>query len=147
MRILAIDPGSKRIGVAISDPTGTIANPVAVLPHVSRPLDAALVAELATRNEVGLIVVGQSFDDDGKPSFEGRSSGRFAEALKLQTGIPVVMWEEAFTTQDARSARIQMGTRRRDRGGHLDDLAAAVLLQSYLDANPQIQPSAYRNRK
>ena len=137
MRILAIDPGSKRIGLAISDPTGTIANPLTVLSHVSRPVDAAAVAELATSHAAGLIVVGQSFDDDGNPSFEGRRSARFAEALKTQTGIPVVLWEESFTTQDARSARIRMGVSRKKRSGHLDDLAATVLLQSYLDAKPQ----------
>jgi putative Holliday junction resolvase len=137
MRILGIDPGSKRIGLAIGDPTGTIANPLTVVLHVSRLVDAAAVAELATSHEVGLIVVGQSFDDDGNPSFEGRRSRRFAEALKTQTGIPVVLWEESFTTQDARSARIQMGVSRKKRSGHLDDLAATLLLQSYLDANPQ----------
>jgi len=137
MRILAIDPGSKRIGLAISDPTGTIANPLTVLSHVSRTVDAAVVAELAISHEAGLIVIGRSFDDDGNPSFEGRRSMRFAEALKTQTGIPVMLWEESFTTQDARSARIQMGVSRKQRSGHLDDLAATLILQSYLDANPQ----------
>jgi putative Holliday junction resolvase len=137
MRILAIDPGSKHIGLAISDPTGTIANPLTVLSHVSRLVDAAAVAELANSHEAGLIVVGQSFDDDGNPSFEGRRSMRFAEALKTQTNIPVLLWEESFTTQDARFARIQMGVSRKKRSGHLDDLAATVLLQSYLDARSQ----------
>ena len=134
MRILAVDPGSKRIGLAISDPTGTIANPLTVLLHVARLVDAAAVAELAAAREAGLIIIGQSFDDDGNPSFEGRRSLRFAEALKTQTGIPVELWEESFTTQDARAARIQMGASRKKRSGHLDDLAATVLLQSYLDA-------------
>ncbi len=135
MRILAVDPGTKRIGVAISDPTGSIANPLTVVQHVARLVDAAAVAELASSHEAGLIVIGQSFEDDGSPSFEGRRSIRFAEALKTQTAIPVVLWDESFTTQDARRARIQMGVSRRDRSGHLDDLAATVLLQSYLDAN------------
>ena len=137
MRILAVDPGSKRIGLALSDSTAAIANPLTVLNHVARLVDAAAVAELAKTNEAGLIVVGQSFDDDGKPSFEGRRAGRFAEALKTQTDLPVVLWDEAFTTQDARTARIQMGVSRKDRSGHLDALAAVVLLQSYLDSHPQ----------
>lgn len=137
MRILAVDPGSRRIGLALSDPTGTIANPLAVIPHVARLVDAAAVAELATSHEAGLIVIGQSFDDGGNPSFEGRRSARFAEALKTQTDIPVLLWEEAFTTQDARAARIQMGVSRKNRSGHLDNLAATILLQSYLDANPR----------
>ena len=59
MRILAVDPGSKRIGLALSDPTGTIANPLTVISHVSRPVDAAVVAELASSHEAGLIVIGQ----------------------------------------------------------------------------------------
>jgi putative Holliday junction resolvase len=143
MKILAIDPGSKRIGLAISDLTGTIANPLAVLSHISRLVDAAMVAELAATHEAGLIVIGQSLDDDGQPSFEGRRSARFAEALKSQTAIPVILWEESFTTQDARTARIQMGVSRKDRSGHLDDLAATILLQSYLEANP---PSSLYNR-
>jgi len=133
MRILAVDPGSKRIGLAISDLTGTIANPLTVLNHVARLLDAATVANLAITNGAGLIVVGQSLDDDGHPTFEGRRAGRFAEALKTQTDLPVVFWDESFTTQEARAARIAMGVARKNRQGHLDSLAATVLLQSYLD--------------
>jgi putative Holliday junction resolvase len=137
MRILAVDPGSKHIGLAISDPTGTIANPLAVLNHVVRVLDAAAVAELAKVNHAGLIVVGQSLDEDGLPTFEGRRAGRFAETLKTQSELPVVFWDESFTTQEARAARIAMGVSRKKRLGHLDSVAATVLLQSYLDANPQ----------
>ena len=136
MRVLAVDPGSKRIGLALSDPTGTVANPLTVLPHVARLADAAVVAELASTHQAGLIVVGQSLDENGQPSFEGRRSARFAEALKSQTDLPVMLWDEAFTTQEARSARIQMGVSRKGRAGHLDELAATVLLQSYLDSNP-----------
>jgi putative Holliday junction resolvase len=137
MKILAVDPGSKRIGLAISDPTGTIANPLTVLAHVSRLVDAAAVAELAREHEAGLIVVGQSLDDSGQPTFEGRRAARFAETLKSQTELPVILWDEAFTTQDARLARVQMNVSRKNRSGHLDSLAATILLQSYLDANPQ----------
>ena len=138
MRILAVDPGSKRIGLALSDPTGTIANPLMVLKHVSRLVDAAAVAELAVSREAGLIVVGRSLADDGEPSFEGRRSLRFAEALKSQSSLPVELWDESFTTRDARTARLEMGASRKNRSGHLDDLAATLLLQSYLDSNPRI---------
>jgi putative Holliday junction resolvase len=137
MRILAVDPGSKHIGVAISDLTGTIANPMTVLNHVSRLVDAGVVADIARTNGVSLIIVGQSLDDDGNPTLEGRLAGRFAQALKNQVSLPVVFWDESLTTQDARTARIAMGVSRKNRRGHLDSLAAAVLLQSYLDANPQ----------
>ena len=137
MRILAVDPGSKHIGVAISDPTATIANPLTVINHVGRLVDAATVAELARTNDAGLIIVGQSLDDDGLPTFEGRRAGRFAETLKTQTDLPVIFWDESFTTQEARTARIAMGVSRKNRRGHLDSMAATVLLQSYLDAKPE----------
>jgi len=136
MRILAVDPGSKRLGLAISDPTGAIANPLTVIPHVSRLLDTAAVAEQAAVHEAGLIVVGQSLDEQGQPTFEGRRAARFASVLRMQTSLPVVLWDEAFTTQDARAARIALDASRQRRAGHLDDLAASVLLQSYLDAHP-----------
>jgi putative Holliday junction resolvase len=137
MRILAVDTGSKHIGLAISDLTGTIANPLKVLSHSSRLADSAAVAEIACANQVGLIVVGQSLDDDGQPTFEGRRSMRFAEALKSQSRLPVVLWDESFTTQEARAARLAMGVSRRKRHGHLDEMAATVLLQSYLDTSIQ----------
>ncbi|MFZ1040810.1 MAG: Holliday junction resolvase RuvX [Anaerolineales bacterium] len=133
MRILAVDHGEKRIGLAISDSTGTIANPLKVIEHVSRMIDAAQVADAVVQNQVELIVVGQSFDEEGKSNLAGRRAARFAEALKTQTQIPILMWDESFSTQSARAARIEMGASRRKRAGHLDELAATIILQSYLD--------------
>jgi putative Holliday junction resolvase len=135
MRILAVDPGDRRLGIAISDPTGTIANPLTVIRHVGRLLDAALIAELAQKNEAGLIVVGQAFDEDGNPGFQARKAFRLAEAIKQQTSIPVLLWDESNSTQEARSARIAIGGGRRARKGHLDDLAATVILQSYIEVH------------
>ena len=135
MRILAVDHGEKRIGMAISDPTGTIANPLTVIRHVSRAIDAAQVAALATEHDAGFIIVGQSFDEDGQPNLAGRRAARFAEALQEQTNLPIQLWDESFSTQKARAARIQMGVSRKQRAGHLDQFAATVILQSYLDAH------------
>ncbi len=135
MRILAVDPGEKRIGLALSDPVGWIASPLTVISHVARLVDAAAVAELAREHNVERIIIGQSVDDEGNLTPQGRGAVRFAEALRGQTNIPVEFWDEAFSTQDARGIRIQMGVSRKKRTGHLDDLAAAVLLQSYLDAH------------
>lgn len=137
MKTLAVDHGEKRIGLAVSDPTGTLARPLTVLKHVSRLVDAARVAEIALEQEAGKIIVGQSFDEDGQPNLAGRQAQRFAEALRSQTSLPVLLWDEAFTTQDARLMRIEAGASRRKRSGHLDDAAAAFLLQSYLDSEPQ----------
>ncbi len=135
MRILGIDPGDKNIGVALSDPTGTIANPLTVVQHVSRPINAAAIAQLARENGAGRIVIGQSLDLDGKPSYQGRKAARLAAAIRTQTKIPVELWDEAYSTQEARTARIQMGSTRSKRGGHLDEIAATVILQTYLDKN------------
>jgi putative Holliday junction resolvase len=135
MRVIAVDHGEKRIGLAISDETGTIANPLTVIKHVSRAIDAALVATIASEQEAALIVIGQSFDEDGSPNLAGRRAARFAETLREQTNLSVELWDESFSTQKARAARIQMGVSRKKRSGHLDQLAATVILQSYLDAH------------
>lgn len=137
MRILSVDHGEKRIGLAISDPTATIASPLTVIEHVSRALDAAQAAALASEHGAGLIVVGQSFDEEGRPNAAGRAAARFAEALRAQTSIPIVMWDESLSTQDARATRIELGVSRKKRAGHHDSRAAVVILQSYLEANRQ----------
>ena len=138
MRILAIDHGEKRIGVAVSDETATIASPVKVVEHISRTIDAAQVADIAVQHNVGLIIIGQSYDEDGKPNPAGRRAGRFADELKNQTNIPVEMWDESFSTQIARSARIELGVSRKKRAGHQDEFAAVVILQSYLEARRNV---------
>ena len=133
MRILAVDHGEKRIGLALSDATVTVASPLKVIEHISRTIDAAQVADLAAQNDVTLIVIGQSFDDEGNPNPAGRRAGRFADELKHQTNIPIELWDESFSTQDARTARIELGVSKKKRAGHQDAFAAVVILQSYLE--------------
>ncbi len=134
MRILGVDPGEKNIGIALSDPSGTIANPLTVVQHVSRPIDAATIAQLARENNAARIIIGQALDWDGKPTVSGRRAARLAGAIRTQTELPVELWDESHSTQMAQSARVAMGVRRARRRGHLDDLAATVILQSYLNA-------------
>ena len=134
MRILAVDHGEKRIGLALSDPTATIASPLTVLKHVSRLVDAALVANLASENDVELIIIGQSFDEEGNPNLAGRRAAKFAEALKEQTQIPVELFDESFSTLAARATVIEMGFSRKKRAGHHDSLAAVMILRSYLES-------------
>lgn len=140
MRILAVDHGEKRIGLALSDATATIASPLKVIEHISRVIDAAQVANLAAQNNAMLIVVGQSFDENGNPNPAGRRASRFADELKNQTNIQIKLWDESFSTHDARAARIELGVSRKKRAGHQDAFAAVVILQSYLEA------SKYGNR-
>jgi putative Holliday junction resolvase len=133
MRILAVDPGSKRIGIALSDPTGTIASPLKVVNHISRPIDAATIAALAQEYEAEKIIVGQSLDEEGKPTVQGRSAARLSAAIRSQTDLPVLLWDESHSTQQARQSQLTLGTPKRKRQGHVDDLAAAAILQSFLD--------------
>lgn len=134
-RVLAVDPGEKRIGLAVSDLTQSIANPLRVIKHVSRVLDAAQVAQAAVEQKVVLILIGQALDSEGEVGPQARKAERFADAVRAQTDIPVLLWDESGSTQDAQFVRRAMGGSRRSRQGHMDDVAAAVLLQSYLDAH------------
>lgn len=137
MKVLAVDPGEKRLGIAASDPTGTIANPLTVVKHTVRAVDAATIAELALEHGAGLIVVGQALDDDGLPTPEGRRAARLADAIRQQTDLPVILWDESGSTKAAQNARRAMGASRRRRQGHLDEIAATYTLQTFLDSHQQ----------
>ncbi len=135
MRIMAIDPGEKNIGIALSDPTGTIANPFVVLKHVSRLVDAASIAALAGEHGAKLIVVGQVLDEYGDPTPQSRRSARLAAAIRTQSLVQVVLWDESGSTRAVRQARRELGVSRHKRSGHIDDLAATYILQTYLDSH------------
>ncbi len=134
-RILAIDPGEKRIGVAVSDPTGTIANPLGVIQHVSRLVDAAEIARQAQEQGAILIVIGQALDEEGEEGPAARKARRLAEAVQSQTVLPVELWDESGSTLEALSAQWLLGLKRVKRKSHADELAATIILQSYLDAH------------
>ncbi|PKO10712.1 MAG: Holliday junction resolvase RuvX [Chloroflexi bacterium HGW-Chloroflexi-2] len=134
-KIMAIDPGAERIGVAISDLTATIANPLTVIKHVQRNKDAERIVTIALEKSVKLIVIGQAFYSNGEPNPSGRKSARLAEAIMQITDIPVILWDEHESTQLARKARREMGVKKKQ-NSHLDDLAATIILQTYLDSLP-----------
>ncbi len=134
MRVLAVDHGEKNIGLALSDETGALARPLGVIKHIARAVDAAQVAARAEAEGAGLILVGVSYHEDGNPNRAGRRAVNFAEALREHTRLPVKLRDESLTTQDARAARLAAGARQKQRAGHLDAWAAAVLLQEYLDS-------------
>lgn len=135
-RILAVDLGEKRIGIAISDPTKTIAIPITVIRHTTRVGDAAVIAQLCSEHEVGLIVLGIPVTQNGEDSPQLRHAHKFIEALKLQVEVPIVTWDESYSTNHAQEIRRVMRVPAKMRHGHLDDLAAAIILQSYLDSHP-----------
>jgi putative Holliday junction resolvase len=134
MRVLAVDPGDKRIGLAISDVSGTIANPLQVIQHKARIRDAALIAQIAGEKDAGLIVVGAALDSDNLPTPRSRKAERLADAIKEQTNARVVLWDEYGSTLTARDALMEMGVSLKKRRGHHDSLAATVILQCFLDS-------------
>lgn len=140
MRILAVDPGSKRLGIAISDPSGTISRPLLVINHKSREEDAIRIAEIADKNMIGLIIIGLPLDEEGNPGPQARKAIRLAGVLKSHTVIPIELWDESGSTIEAHQVRTAMKVKKRKNKGHLDDLAAAIILQSYIDA--RIQPGS-----
>ncbi len=132
-RVLAVDWGAKRIGLAISDPTRTIANPLTVLIHSSRAEDAAAIKRIAIEKEAALILIGVTYDEDENLTPAGRSAMRLADAIKEQTSIEVQAWNEGGSTRIAKQSRVQMGLPKSKRKGHFDKIAATVFLQNYLD--------------
>lgn len=135
MKVLAVDPGEKRIGLAISDPTGTLARPLMVIRHEARAKDAEKIAEVVKDEAVDLIVVGWALDSEGEIGYRARKALRLAEAVRQETDIMIKMWDESGTTQAAIQNRIELGVSRMKRQGHLDALAASILLQDFLTEN------------
>ncbi len=133
MKFLCVDPGEVRIGVAISDETGTLARPLAILGHVSRLTDAMEIMQLALQNQADAIVVGQALDSDGKPGPKARSAARLAEALQALEEMPIYLWDESYSSLQAAELRIAKGVSRKKRSQPIDDLAAALILQDFLE--------------
>ncbi len=134
MRILAVDPGEKRIGLALSDPTATLASPLQVLENVSRRTSAQAIAGLAGKHDCALIIVGQALNAEGGTTESSRRAEKLSSALRAKTAIPVILWDEGGSTQRAQAAYREMGVPQKKRRGHLDQIAATLILQSYLDA-------------
>lgn len=138
MRVLALDVGERRIGIAISDPSGSLARPLQTLVRGSREEDFGAIAALVAEHDVGLVVVGQPLSLDGTEGPQARRVARYALALAARLPVQVVSWDERFTTAAAdeilRQSRKEKERRRARADGKLDALAAAVILQSYLDS-------------
>lgn len=141
MKILAVDPGEVRIGLAISDPTGTIARPLQIITHEARDKDVDRIAAVAKEQGAELIVVGQSLTEHGRPTHIGRRAAQMAAALRGTTGLEVELVEESFTTQDVRLARLESGMKKKKRRAPVDAEAAARILQTYLDGKKSRSPN------
>ena len=133
-RILALDLGKKRIGLAISDPLGITAQGLPNLVRVNKRADFAALEQLVRERQVGLILMGNPINMRGD---EGRQSGwvrEFAQALKERTGLPVKLWDERLTSVEAGRVLRSSGISIEKRAAAVDRLSAVILLQSYLDS-------------
>jgi putative Holliday junction resolvase len=130
-RILAVDIGEARWGLAVSDELGLLAHPAGVLDARRDPL-----AELQRRAEalgVGRVVVGWPRRTDGGPADAAATAARWAEAIRRRTGLPVELWDERLTTRQAERLLVDQGRRRSERRQVVDEVAATLILQSFLD--------------
>ena len=134
MRVVGIDLGTRRVGVAVSDATGTLASPHAVLQRSGdRTTDHRRLADLVAELGAERVVVGLPLSLDGGTGPAARAAAEEAEALGAVVGVPVETFDERLTTVSAQQALRAGGTRARKQRGVIDKAAAAVLLQAWLD--------------
>lgn len=130
---MALDVGEKRIGVALSDPGGSLASPHRIIDSTGTAADVAEVLAIAAEREVGEIVVGLPVSLDGQEHGQAAKIREFAAALAARSPLPLVFQDERYSTVTAGNLRRETGKRRGRQRQHLDDAAAAVILQEYLD--------------
>jgi putative Holliday junction resolvase len=135
--VLGIDPGERRVGVALSDETRLLASPVMVLNRRPKGLAAVLdsILELVRREDVRHIVVGLPLNADGSEGRQARRAHDFALVAEQMIGIPVTLWDERLSTREAEAFLRAQGRnlRRVRQRGELDAVAAAAILQDFLD--------------
>jgi putative Holliday junction resolvase len=133
-RILALDLGKKRIGLAISDPLGITAQGLPNLVRTNKRADLEALGQLIREREVGEVLMGNPINMRGT---EGRQSGwvrEFAESIETRLGVPVRFWDERLTSVEAGRVLRESGISIEKRAAAVDRLSAVILLQSYLDS-------------
>jgi putative Holliday junction resolvase len=133
-RLLGVDPGRVRVGLAISDPERKFAFPLTTYARRSRDEDAAFFRDLVVREVVGRLVVGLPVHLDGREGAKAVEARGFGRWLAEVTGLPVAFWDERFTTAEAEAALWAAGLTHKKRKERRDRVAAQILLQAYLEA-------------
>jgi putative Holliday junction resolvase len=133
MRLLGLDVGDKRVGIALSDETATLATGLDTLERVGPRKDLKAIAALVRAHEVSDVVVGLPRKLDGSLGEQAQKVLQFMDELRDVVKVPVVSWDERFTSSMATQALIEGGVSRRARKGVVDKVAAVLILQSYLD--------------
>ncbi len=139
-RILALDVGHKRIGVALSDPLQITAQGLTTITRRNLDHDLRTINELVERHEVQSIVVGLPVRLNGSLGPEAESVQKFIDELKQAVDLPIHPWDERFTTSQAEQALLEGRVRRAKRKTIRDQVAATLLLQNYLDAQQKPSP-------
>jgi putative Holliday junction resolvase len=131
LRLLGLDPGTRRLGLALSDVNRRIATPYAIIPRTKIAPIAAEIATITAREGVGGLVIGWPVSEDGR---RAQSTRDWAFALSAATALPTLLWDESFSTADAHEHMIEAGLSRTKRAAIIDQVAAAAILQAALDA-------------
>jgi putative holliday junction resolvase len=134
VRRLGLDVGDVRIGVALSDETGTLASGLPTLHRVGPRKDRKAIGDLVQAHRAGEIVVGLPRRLDGSIGPQAEKVLAFIEWLKASVRVPIVTWDERFTSVMADHTLAEAGVRRRDRKASVDKVAAVLILQNFLDA-------------
>ena len=139
-RVLGIDFGMKRVGVAVSDPMGIIARGIDTLENDSGLI--AKITEIVKKMPIGKIVVGKPLKLSGQAGDSAAEAGKFTEKLRERLlreslDVEIVEWDERFTTTMAKRTQIELGIKKKERQkkGNLDRMASQLILQSYLDSH------------
>ena len=133
-RILALDPGTKRIGVALSDEMGWIAQPLETFERRSITADLAHIQQLVHEHAVDRVILGMPFRLDGSVGPAAEQVEQFKVLLEGVLTVPVIPWDERLTSKSAEAILIEANVSRRKRKGAVDRVAAAILLQTYLES-------------
>ena len=150
MRILGLDYGSRTVGVAVSDPLGITAQPLEIVRRKSENKlrqTLARIEELAEEYQAEMFVLGLPKNMNNTLGERADKSLEFKDMLERRTGLPVVMWDERLTTVAANRAMMEGGVRRENRGQYVDALAAALILQGYLDSLGINETAAAQNEE
>lgn len=134
-RTLALDVGQRRTGLAVSDSDGLLATPYSTITAKTPQKDIAAILAIAREEEIGLIVVGMPLSLDGTVGSQARLTLDFCDALRAASHVPVETWDERYSTVEAEVRLHEAGIAPSRNRARLDAAAAAVLLQSYLDAH------------
>lgn len=137
MRIMGLDVGTKTVGVAVSDPLGFTAQGVTTVRRKNRKADLAALAALTAEYEVGRLVVGLPLNMDGTEGPRAEATRRFGDLLAKELGLPVEYWDERLTTVAAERALLEADLSRARRREVVDQVAASLILQGWLDAHAE----------